>query len=152
MAETPSAYAPSTVAKGETAFLTDVFSFDDGQRSRIELNGLWEFRRDPDNQGRIRGWHEGREQFPQKIRIPGVPQAQGIGEPNMRQKTFFMEPFWVRRHFDLPALEPNQRIWLRSGGILPAGEIYLNGRCVGYTKSSRTQQRADVTRFVKPAT
>ncbi len=145
----PPATSPDGAEAGGVPFLTDVFSFRQPRRAQIDLAGLWEFRQDPDGTGRRDGWHIGQEAFSQTIRIPGVPQAQGIGEPNARQKNFFAGPFWVRRRFQAPSLEGHQRLWLRIGGILPAAEIYLNGRYVGYTRSSRTQQRVDVTRFVK---
>jgi hypothetical protein len=132
------------------AFIVDVFSHAESPRQQIDLNGQWAFRRDAGHKGKDRGWHEGKGDFKDTIRIPGVPQAQGIGEPNARQKSFFLEPFWVRRIFRVPGLRPSQRMWLRIGGIYPAAEVYLNGRYVGYTRSSRTQQRVDVTPFVVP--
>lgn len=165
----------------KAVFVTDVFSFNGGYRRNIDLGGVWEFRRDKEGVGSTQGWQEGKEKFADTIRIPGVPQAQGIGEPDGRQKHQFFEPFWVRRTFDLPMVRdfrsapvvrdfrsapmvrdfrstqiPNHRlhrsgrVWLRIGGIFPAGEIYLNGQYVGYTRSSRTQQRVDVTPFLKP--
>ena len=70
--------------------------------------------------------------------------------PNRRQKNQFLDPFWVRRKFQMPGIASDQRVWLRLGGVLPAAAVYLNGAYVGYTKSSRTQQRVDVTKFVKP--
>jgi len=132
-------------------FVADVFSFGESHRVQIDLNGVWEFRRDPDDRGKEQGWHEGRGEFAETLKIPGAPQAQGFGEPNDRQRSFFMEPFWVRRAFLMPKLGLDKRVWLRIGGILPAAEVYVNGSYVGYTKSSRTQQRVDITSLVKPA-
>ena len=149
--ENTSTTSPGDVGAGSAVFLTDSFSYRDNHRVQVDLNGVWEFRRDPDGTGRQNGWHAGGDTFNEKISIPGAPQAQGIGEPNLRQKSFFAGSFWVRRSFQAPALERRQRLWLRVGGILPAAEIYLNGQYVGYTKSSRTQQRVDVTWLVKPA-
>jgi len=134
------------------AFLTDVFSHGKAHRQQIDLNGPWAFRRDPNGHGKAEGWHEGKGEFQDTIRIPGAPQAQGIGAPHPRQKTYFMEPFWVRRTFRLPVLDTDSRVWLRIGGILPAAEIYLNGTYIGYTRSSRTPQRVDVTHAAKCGT
>jgi hypothetical protein len=131
-------------------FLTDVFSHHLSYRPEVSLDGQWEFRRDKDNQGRAQGWEAGKDTFDQAITLPGAPQAQGIGEPNTRQKHQFLEPFWLRRSFEMPTIEAGQCVWLRIGGIFPAAEVFLNGRPVGYTKSSRTQQRVDVTDLVKP--
>lgn len=131
------------------AFLPDVFSFREPCRPQIDLTGTWEFRRDPDGTGKAEGWHRGDGDFPDSVQAPGAPQAQGFGEPHQYQKTAFREPFWMRRTFRVPELDSNQRVWLRIGGILPAAEIYVNGTYVGYTKSSRTQQRVDVTQWSK---
>lgn len=138
-------------ANASEAFIPDVFSFRYGCfRTRVDLNGEWEFKIDKEGIGTTQGWHEGREMFDRTIIIPGAPQAQGVGAPNQRQKNQFLDPFWVRRKFQMPGISSGQRVWLRLGGVLPAAAIYLNGQYVGYTKSSRTQQRVDVTRFVKP--
>ena len=143
----------TTVDAEETssAFITDVFSFRYGcYRPQVDLSGDWEFRLDKEGLGTGQGWHEGRGTFDRTIKIPGVPQAQGIGTPNLRQKHQFLEPFWVRRKFQMPGIDSGKHVWLRLGGVLPAAAVYLNGAYVGYTKSSRTQQRVDVTGFVRP--
>ena len=133
-------------------FKPDIFSYNLNYRTQIDLNGKWQFRRDPNELGLNQGWHQGSGEFTESINVPGAPQAQGIGSPAARQRTcFWEEPFWVRKTCQLPQLDKNKRIWLRIGGIFPAAEIYINGNYVGYTKSSRTQLRADVTGFVKPA-
>jgi hypothetical protein len=132
-------------------FLPDTFSYRYGcYRPQVILDGKWQFQRDKANLGKQLGFHQGRREFAQTITIPGVPQAQGLGETNRFQRWLLNEPFWVRRTFRLPVVPEGKRVWLRLGGILPAGEIYLNGACVGYTKSSRTQQRVNVTALVKP--
>jgi beta-galactosidase len=142
--------APDPEASSD-AFITDVFSFRFGcHRSQVDLNGVWEFKMDKECIGTVQGWHAGRAAFDRTIKIPGVPQAQGIGTPNTRQKNQFLDPFWVRRRFQMPGVDPGKRVWLRLGGVFPAAAVYLNGDYVGYTKSSRTQLRVDVTRFVKP--
>ena len=141
--------APPDLQPSENV-LVDIFSFRLPYRPQVDLNGAWEFRLDPEGIGKAQGWPEGQGVFDRTINLPGVPQAQGIGTPNFRQKNQFLDPFWVRRKFFLPAFDADQRIWLRLGGILPAAEVFLNGAYVGYTKSSRTQQRVDVTSFLQP--
>ncbi|MBP9902924.1 MAG: hypothetical protein KBH45_15795, partial [Verrucomicrobia bacterium] len=142
---------PSEPTQTSECFIPDVFSFRFGCfRPQVELNGEWDFKIDKEDLGVSRGWPEGREVFDRTIKIPGVPQAQGIGTPNSRQKNQFLDPFWVRRKFQMPDVAAGKRVWLRLGGVFPAAAVYLNGQSIGYTKSSRTQQRVDVTRFVKP--
>ena len=47
-------------------------------RVRLDLNGTWEFRTDPANQGAAQGWHAADAKYPQKIKMPGCWQAQGV--------------------------------------------------------------------------
>jgi len=119
-------------------------------RRQIDLNGVWEFKRDPGNVGESEGWPAGKTVFEESMTVPGAPQAQGHGDPHKYQKTMFMEPFWIRRSFLVPPLDASERVWLRIGGILPAAKVYINGQEAGYTKSSRTPQRVDITVLVKP--
>ena len=135
----------------DSKFIVDVFSHHRGYRQNIDLGGVWQIRLDPNEIGNEQRWQDGKENFKDEIKIPGAPQAQGIGKTdNHRQKNFFWnEPFWCRRNFTVPPIAKDKHVWLRTGGILPAAEIYINGSYVGYTKSSRTQQRIDVTEFVK---
>jgi hypothetical protein len=138
-------------AGNKAAFLTDILPLQGSSRPRVDLSGPWEFRRDPENQGERLGWARGEGRFTETLQVPGAPQAQGIGEPNDSQRWSFNEPFWVRRGFSMPPLVPRQRVWLRIGGVLPAAQVYVDGEYVGYTRSSRTPQRVDVTPFLKPA-
>lgn len=134
----------------KTKFIPDVFPATPfGIRQQIDLNGPWGFRRDPDANGRAKGWHTGRGSFTDKISIPGAPQAQGMGKPTREQKHFFLDPFWVRRTFRAPDDFTGRRLWLRLGGVMPAANVFLNGRLLGYTQSSRTPQRVDITPFVQ---
>lgn len=150
-ARTPVVAPEPDEAGNKAAFLTDIFPLQGSSRPRVELSGAWEFRRDPENQGERLGWARGEGRFTDTVQVPGAPQAQGIGEPNDSQRWFLNEPFWVRRSFSMPRLNPHQRAWLRIGGVLPAAEVYVDGEYVGYTRSSRTPQRVDVTPFLKPA-
>ena len=143
-----SAGAVDAAPADRAVFHTDVLSYEYSHREQVDLSGEWEFRRD--TQGRVEAeqWWQGEGDFDQTITIPGAPQAQGIGEPTPSQKSHFPEPFWVRKRFRAPRLGADDRLWLRIGGIAPAAEIYVNGQYLGYTKSSRTQQRVDVTSFI----
>lgn len=134
----------------DDVFLPDIFSIRADDRRQLDLNGEWELQRDPHGLGLARNWHRGEGEFQDTMTVPGAPQAQGIGEPHPFQRTMFLEPFWIRRAFRAPRLDEDQRLWLRIGAILPAADVYLNGSKVGYTKSSRTPQRVDVTDYVEP--
>lgn len=136
--------------RAPAGFIPDVFAGKNIHRPSIDLSGPWEFDRDPEGKGKEKGWHLGKGDPSGNITIPGAPQAQGYGEPHVRQKNYFTGPFWIRRTFSFPQPAEGRVVWLRIGGIQPAGEVYLNGSYVGYTKSSRTPQRIDVTDFLRP--
>ncbi len=142
--------ADSRTGANSPRFLPDPFPTHGSLRTQLDLCGEWQFRRDPSERGVELGWHRGEGRFSQKLVVPGAPQAQGIGEPNGYQKHSFDEPFWLRRRFDAPTIGPDQRVWLRLGEVLPAADVYINGHHVGYTKSSRTPQRVDVTDLLDP--
>lgn len=127
------------------AFIPDVFPPRCEHRPRIDLNGRWALRIDSTGIGVEEGWHQGRGRFRQSMEVPGVPQAQGLGRPTRELKTYFDDPFWIRRKFHVPGLPGGRRLWLRIGGILPAADIYINGCHAGYTRSSRTPLRTDIT-------
>ncbi len=150
-AQAPEGQAQAQAAEPEDSpcFLPDIFSHRLEYRETVDLNGEWQFRRDPGETGRDQGWHEGQAEAEGLVTVPGAPQAQGYGEAHPHQRTHFMEPFWLWRTFSLRGLAGDERAWLRVGGVLPAAEVYVNGHCVGYTKSSRTQERVDVTEHVQ---
>ena len=148
-AQKPDAQDPRKEQEDSPQFLPDAFSHNLDYRETLDLSGDWQFRRDPEDKGRAEGWCLGQVQPEGTVTVPGVPQAQGYGEPHPHQRTCFMEPFWTWRTFVLRDLVPSERAWLRIGGVLPAAEVYVNGRYVGYTKSSRTQERVDITEYVK---
>src|SRR5688572_5188096 len=51
------------------------------ERQRIDLNGPWQFRTDPTNQGVRDGWSSSGVSFDRTLTVPGSWQAQGVGEP-----------------------------------------------------------------------
>ena len=50
-------------------------------RERLELNGTWQFRLDPDNVGLDQRWFTTDVDYPDQIQVPGCWQAQGFGPP-----------------------------------------------------------------------
>ena len=53
------------------------------ERQRVDLNGAWDFRPDPQDQGEAADWRAG-VAFTRTIEVPGAWQAQGVGEPAER--------------------------------------------------------------------
>ena len=94
--EAPTSTGPDT-EEASDGFITDAFSYRYGcYRPQVSLDGEWQFRRDKENKGKELGFHQGRGEFTQTIKLPGAPQAQGLGDVNTYQKALLNEPFWVR--------------------------------------------------------
>ena len=51
-------------------------------REQLNLNGTWDFRTDPEGFGVRQEWHSPGVSFPQRLQVPGVWQAQGVGLPD----------------------------------------------------------------------
>ncbi len=54
---------------------------EDLARSAISLDGPWQFRLDPKQEGGAAKWSESGVEFPNRIQVPGNWQAQGFGTP-----------------------------------------------------------------------
>src|SRR5215217_3025065 len=73
------------------------------ERGRIELNGTWDFKLDPQDQGLASRWPEGAAAFDRTIVVPGAWQAQGVGEPQGTLRHDYAGPAWYRRTVAVPA-------------------------------------------------
>ena len=50
-------------------------------RQRLNLDEVWQFQLDPEDQGEKLGWGFDRRALSNTIRVPGIWQTQGFGEP-----------------------------------------------------------------------
>jgi hypothetical protein len=109
---------------------------------RLALDGVWQFRLDPEDHGVTRGWHENPHSLTDEIVVPGCWQGQGFGsdEPEvLRDFLLKAEVFpasyrgagWYGKMFDLPAGWKGRRVWLLIGGAHPSAELWLNGARLG---------------------
>ncbi len=76
-------------------------------RGRLDLNGTWEFRLDPQEQGEAQAWHSTGVAFTRRIDVPGAWQAQGVGEPKGTLRHDYAGAAWYRRIVPVP------RAWQR---------------------------------------
>ena len=72
---------------------------DDGRPS-LSLDGVWQFRIDPNDEGTSAGWFNADVPFPETIRVPGNWQAQGFGEPRNHLSHDYQGKAWYRRTID----------------------------------------------------
>ena len=120
------------------------------ERVRIDLNGSWQFRTDPQSVGVRQEWHSPGVSFPGQIQVPGSWQGQGIGEPDGIIRHDYSGPAWYRRQVTIPASWRGKVIHLRIGGALRNTTVYVNGRRVGEHDGFSTPFNFDITEFAHP--
>ena len=105
------------------------------------LNGVWRFAFDDDDRGRDAGWQTGQAPLDREILVPFCPQSRlsGIGDPS------FHDVVWYARTFELPAVEPGERVVLRFGAVDYAAQVWVNGTPVAEHEGGHTPFGADVT-------
>jgi len=118
-------------------------------RPKLDLDGQWSFRLDLGGKGESQRWHSPSVPFAGTIRVPGCWQAQGFGVETAAKKFSSMDDGWYKKTFVLPHDWRGREVWLNIGGVKPAADVWLNERHVGFTRSSRTPLKADVTGYVR---
>ncbi|PYV00936.1 MAG: hypothetical protein DMG10_19240 [Acidobacteria bacterium] len=122
------------------------------ERSRIDLNGTWQFRVDPQNEGEAGRWHSREVPFPRSIEVPGCWQAQGVGEPSGILRHHYAGTAWYRRAVAIPASWQGKVIVLRAGGVLRRASVFVNGARVGEHDGFSTPFEIDIGQAVRPGT
>ncbi len=115
----------------------------------LPLNGAWQFRFCPDNQGEQQKWFEPSAEFPQQIQVPGVWDAQGIGQPTDKTRNNAIGVGWYRRSFTLPADWAGRRVCLRIGGAHRSAKVWVNAQPVGEHWGYPVAFAFDISRFLK---
>ncbi len=120
----------------------------DAARPRWEnLNGTWQFRFDPNDEGQQAGWEKpGALGFDRSIVVPFPWESElsGIHQPRGAPKVG-----WYRRTFRVPASFPaDHRVWLRFGAVDWHADIWVNGQKVGDHEGGYTPFEIDVTEAV----
>lgn len=114
------------------------------EERRLRLDGKWQFRLDPTDQGMKERWFDAHAAWTDEITVPGCWQGQGFGsttqkEPHNELKQLRVNAFratytgtgWYERRFSTPAEWKTQRVWLNFGGVYPTAEVWLNGVKLG---------------------
>lgn len=95
-----------------------------------------------------------------KINVPGIWEAQGVGEegygrPYLCQdnspkklRNVFTGEGWYRRYVTVPASWKGSRVWLKAGGVRSMGCFFLNDRAVSWMETSVGALKWDVTDFI----
>jgi len=119
-------------------------------RPRLNLNGTWEFRLDPQDEGVAQEWFRADVDYPDRIQVPGNWQAQGFGEPRAHLRHDYQGKAWYRRIVTIPGAWAGRRVWLHLGGVTNTADVFVNGQQVGFVEGFLTPYEFDVTEAVTP--
>jgi hypothetical protein len=122
----------------------------------INLNGVWEFRFDPEDRGLREQWWQPAASYDRQITVPfcwesklsGIRKVAGAGETPDRIG-------WYRRHVTIPAEFQGKRVWLRFGAVDWRADVWVNGKQAGQHEGGYTPFEFDITdlaRAGRPAT
>ena len=117
--------------------------------SVMDLNGTWQFRMDPKNEGDAGAWFRAETNYPDTIKVPGNWQAQGFGAPSGITRHNYLGRAWYRRSISVPEDWKNRRVLLRMEGVVNYGDVWLNGRKLGRVRTFVTPYEFDVTGDLK---
>ena len=103
-------------------------------------------------------WSEGR-----KMHVPGVWEAQGVGEPGMstpwdplwdsspkKLTHVYMGEGWYRKDVVVPSGWKGRKVWLKVGGVRSQGWFWVNRHPVAWVDNYCGTYKYDITQFVKP--
>jgi beta-galactosidase len=130
------------------------------QERRLSLDGEWQFRLDPDDCDRAKGWFKDLRALRDIIRVPGCWQGQGFGDESTDTPWDFQLPArvfratykgtaWYAKRFAIPEAWRGSRVWLNFGGVHPSAEVWLNGIRLGAHSGPFVPFAFDVTKHVR---
>src|SRR5512147_496411 len=115
------------------------------ERPRIDLNGSWQFRLDPQDSGEKQQWYAGGGEFASTTRVPGAWQAQGVGERSGILRNHYAGAAWYRRTVAIPSAWQGKVVRLHLGGALRHTTLFVNGAKAGEHSGFTTPFSFDVT-------
>jgi hypothetical protein len=110
----------------------------------VNLNGTWQFRFDPEDEGLEDGWFRpGAGGFDRSILVPFPWESELSG---IRDTTGKSKIGWYRRTFRVPDGFPKgHRVWLRFEAVDWRADVWLNGRRLGEHEGGYTPFEFDAT-------
>jgi len=119
-------------------------SADGEQTRKVSLNGLWQFRLDPDKVGETNGWYKSNQ----------VSDAwQGVTVPHTwqidQESAEYFGTAWYRRLLEVPEGWTDQTVRIEFEGVFHSASVWLNGSEVGkHLRKGYTAFEFDITRFL----
>jgi beta-galactosidase len=119
-------------------------------RERIDLDGTWQFRLDPEKQGEAQSWHSAAAVFDRTLTVPGAWQAQGVGERRDNLRHDYSGAAWYRRTVAVPPAWRGKVVRLRIGGAHRYTTLFVNGKKIGEHRGFSAPFSFDVTDAILP--
>jgi beta-galactosidase/beta-glucuronidase len=108
---------------------------------KIELDGAWLFRTDPQSEGESQSWFKTTPTGTESVR---VPHTWNIGKYDDYEGIA-----WYFRSFDLPALTPQKHVELHFAATFYLSRVWVNGAEAGKHEGGHTEYFFDITKLLK---
>ncbi len=119
----------------------------DFQRDQwVNLNGHWQFRFDPDDQGVQQKWQSAAHGFDRRIVVPFCWESKLSGIAD----TSGQKIGWYRRTIRVPEAWGERRVWLRFGAVDWEARVWVDGQEVGSHQGGYTPFAIDITEQAAP--
>ena len=165
VAERVSGYELWGMRPKRIAVVNPVLGEDPG--ATLDLSGEWEFAQTGNRPMRYAFWNRFQERKDwgktRKIRLPGLLETQGIGEPGTSEpwdctwdcspkplRHVFHGVGWMRRTVEIPSAWAGKRIWLKIGDVASQAWIWVNDRQVAWHENYCGTYKYEITDIVTP--
>lgn len=117
-------------------------------RQTIDLNGIWDFKLDEDNEGVDGLWMESKLYAARPMPVP-ASYNDITANLDIHQNT---EPVWYQRSFIAPKLGQNTKAFLVFESVSHTAHVYINDKEVGSHEGAESSFEFDVTNALKEGT
>lgn len=118
-------------------------------RPTLNLDGAWQFRADPQRAGVAGGWQR-KFDASRTMQVPGVWQAQGLGEPRSFLRHDYVGLGWYEKQVEVPADWRGKAVTLRIGGASRLTKVFVNGELAGTHDGFSTPFEFEVPKLLRP--
>jgi hypothetical protein len=114
----------------------------------VNLNGRWQFRFDPSDQGLQQGWERPDAQGYDRTIVVPFPWESELSE--IHQVKNAPKVAWYRRHFNVPKNFPlKDHVWLQFGAVDWRADVWINGRKLAVHEGGYTPFEVDISDALK---
>lgn len=116
-------------------------------RQALRLDGVWQFRKDPDGLGEAAGWAQAPPPGCAPMPVPAAFNEM-TQDPELRD---YWGAVWYFTRFDAPpAAAALGRTALRFGAVSRRADVWLNGRHLGSNELGKLPFEFDITGLLRP--